>query len=283
MRTYLDCIPCLLRQALDSARMFSSDADVHKRILREVLLWCRDMDMSKPAPIMGQRIYRRLRRLTGVADPYHTAKAAQNRLALRLLPELRRAMKTAQDPFGLAVRFAIAGNIIDMGGAGDASLSGVRKALHHAVTEPLIGNLAAFRRAAAKAGNILYLTDNAGEIVFDRLLIEQLGPERVTVAVRGIPALNDAVMADAHAAGLHNISRVIDNGSDAPGTVLEEVSREFLAQFSRADLVIAKGLGNYETLASPPRRVYFLFKAKCAMIARRAGVPLGAQVLARSR
>ena len=235
--------------------------------------------MSKPAPVMGQRIYRRLRKLTGVADPYHAAKVKQNRLALRLLPELRRAMKSARDPFALAVKFAIAGNIIDMGGAGDASLAGVRKALHHAVTEPLIGNLADFRRMAEKAENILYLTDNAGEIVFDRLLIEVLGPERITVAVRGIPALNDAVIADARAAGLHKIVKVIDNGSDAPGTVLKETSRYFAKLFMHADMVIAKGLGNYETLSNTPRPVYFLFKAKCPMIAKRAGVPLGSQVL----
>ncbi len=279
MKTTLDCIPCLFRQALDSARMFSKDPAVHERILRDVLAWSENMDMSRPAPVMGRRIYRRLREITGVKDPYRAAKAAQNKLALRLLPELRSELASAADPLGLAVHLAIAGNIIDMGASGDVSLAGVRKAVHQAMNEPLTGNLPAFKRAAKKAASILYLADNAGEIVFDRLLVEQLCPERVTVAVRGAPVLNDALLADARAAGLDKLVKVVDNGSDMGGTVLEETSAAFSALFSGADMVIAKGQGNYETLSEAPRPVYFLFKAKCAVIAARAGVPLGAQVL----
>ena len=282
MKTTLDCVPCLFRQALDSARMFSKDPAVHERILREVLAWSKNMDMNQPAPVMGRRIYRHLREITGAADPYRLAKVRQNRLALRLRPELRAALRSAHDPFSLAVHLAIAGNIIDMGAAGDISLAGVRKAVKQAMAESLIGNLPGFRRAAKKAGAILYLADNAGEIVFDRLLIEQLGPERVTVAVRCAPVLNDALLADARAAGLDKIVRVVDSGSDMGGTVLAETSKTFNALFKTADLVIAKGQGNYETLSEAPRPVYFLFKAKCPVIAARAGVPLGAQVLARS-
>lgn len=117
MKTYLDCIPCLLRQALEAARLFSADPAVHERILRDVLAWCGDMDMSKPAPLMGRRIYRRLREITGVKDPYLAAKKKQNRLALRLLPELRAAVRRARDRLGLAARLAVAGNIIDMDAA----------------------------------------------------------------------------------------------------------------------------------------------------------------------
>jgi hypothetical protein len=262
--------------------MSSADPAVHERLLRDVMGWCREMDMNKPAPVMGRRIYRRLRGLTGVADPYRLAKVRQNRLALRLRPELRAALRSARDPFSLAVHLAIAGNIIDMGAAGDISLAGVRKAVRQAMTEVLKGDIASFRRSVKKASSILYLADNAGEIVFDRLLIEQLGPERVTVAVRGAPVLNDALLSDARAAGLDKIVRVVDNGSDMGGTVLAETSKTFNTLFKNADLVIAKGQGNYETLSEAPRPVYFLFKAKCPVIAERAGVPLGAHVLARS-
>jgi len=282
MNTSLDCIPCLLRQALDTARMYSDSAAVHEQILRDVLLWCGNMDMSKPAPVMGQRIYRRLRELTGVQDPYLSAKVRQNQLALRLLPELRAELARAKDPFELAVKFAIAGNIIDMGAAGDVSLPGVRKALAQAIAEPLSGAVDSFRRAAQKAETVLYLTDNAGEIVFDTLLIELLGPAKVTAAVRGAPAINDAVLEDAQMAGLADMVKVIDNGSDAPGTVLSETSEQFNAAFKTAGMVIAKGQGNYETLSDSPRLVYFLFKAKCPIIAKRAGVTIGSQVLQQS-
>ncbi|NLO92534.1 MAG: DUF89 family protein [Elusimicrobia bacterium] len=196
MKTTLDCIPCLLRQALDSARMFSGDKAVHERILRNTLAWCRGMDMSKSAPEMGQRIHRRLKKLTGVSDPYREAKRRQNRMALRLLPELRAEMRKSSDPLALAVKLSIAGNIIDMGAAGDVTLQGVRKALRQALTEPLSGSVAGLRSALKKSADILYLADNAGEIVFDRLLLEQLAPRKLTVAVRGAPVLNDAVLAD---------------------------------------------------------------------------------------
>ncbi len=280
MRTTLDCIPCLFRQALETARIFSRDPAVHERVLRDVLAWARRMDMNKPAPVMGQRIHRRLRELTGLRDPYRRAKNLQDKLALRLLPELRRELEGARDRLELAVRIAIAGNIIDMGAYGDVGEAGVRAAVEHALREPLRGELRAFKKVAAGARSVLYLTDNAGEIVFDRLLIRELGPERVTAAVRGAPVLNDAVMADARAAGLPRLCRVIDNGSDAPGTVLEETSKEFRKLFDGAGLVIAKGQGNYETLSDAPRPVWFLFKAKCPVIARRAGVKVGDQVLA---
>jgi uncharacterized protein with ATP-grasp and redox domains len=111
------------------------------------------------------------------------------------------------------------------------------------------GSLAVFRDSISKADRILYLADNAGEIVFDRLLIEQLPAEKVTVGVRGQPILNDATMSDAEATGLTQLVAVIDNGSDAPGTVLDDCSRAFIQHFRKADLVIAKGQGNYETLS----------------------------------
>ncbi len=135
-------------------------------------------------------------------------------------------------------------------------------------------------QAAARAGRILYLADNAGEIVFDRLLVEALAPQRVTLAVRGTPVLNDATAADARAVGLTEICEVIDNGSDAPGTVLEDCSREFRQRFSTADLIIAKGQGNFETLSEAPGNIFFLFKVKCPVIATRTGLPEEAQVLA---
>jgi len=281
MKTYLDCVPCIVRQALDSARAYSSDVKVQEKILREALGWCSEMDMSAPSPVTGRKIYGRLYELTGIKDPYLAAKKRQNAMAAGLLPELEKKLKTASDPFALAVSIAIAGNIIDMGGAGDVSPEGVRRSLEQALTEPLAGNVKAgdFRKAVLKAADILYLTDNAGEIYFDRLLIERLGPAPVIVAVRGAPVLNDALFSDAVAAGIDKTARVIDSGSDAPGTLLNLATPEFLKAFSSADIVIAKGMGNYETLCDSGRPVYFLFKAKCRMVAEHAGVAVGDHVL----
>jgi len=129
------------------------------------------------------------------------------------------------------------------------------------------------------AKSILYLADNAGEIVFDRLLIEQLPRERVTVAVRGAPILNDVTWVDATTVGVDTLVKVIDNGSDAPGTVLADCSDAFQKQFAEADLIISKGQGNFETLSDSPENIFFLFKAKCPVVADQVGCPVGTQVL----
>lgn len=283
MRTSLDCISCFVRQALDAARMVSTDPAVHERIVREVLRWAGEMDLDEPPPVLGQRIHRRLREITGVEDPYRAAKDHQNRMAMDLMPDLKSEVVSAEDPLMVAARLAIAGNVIDMGVNGEVSESDVRQALHQALAEPLDGGWSDFRQAAAQARSILYLADNAGEIVFDRLLIEQLSPERITLAVRGAPVINDATMADALAVGLHEIVEVIDNGSDAPGTILEDCNQDFTRRFAEADLILAKGQGNFETLNDEPRDIFFLFRAKCPVIAAHVGLPVGTHVLARPR
>lgn len=283
MKTSLECIPCFVRQALDAAKVVSPDPAVQEQILREVLHWVGEMNMEDPAPIMGQRIHRRLRELTGINDPYRAAKENQNRMANSLLPELRAIIETSKDRMIAAVQLAIAGNVIDMGGNGDISEPFVRSSIQQALEQPILGNVKTFRHASKTAKHILYLADNAGEIVFDRLLIEQLVPDRVTLAVRGAAILNDATRSDAHAAGLDTIVEVIDNGSDIAGTVLSSCSQDFRRRFARADLIIAKGQGNFETLSDEPFPIFFLFKAKCAVIAAQAGVPLGAHVLARAQ
>lgn len=283
MKTSLDCIPCFVWQALAAARMVSTSAVVHERILREVLHWTGDMDLDQPPPVVAQRIHRRLREVVGRVDPYCDVKEQQNRMAMGLLPELKAGIEAASDPLDMAVRIAIAGNVIDMGVKGNVTESGVRESLRQAMTEPLIGEGNGFRKAVTEARSILYLADNAGEIALDRLLVERLAPERVTVAVRGAPILNDATVTDARTVGLHEIVEVIDNGSDAPGTLLDDCSQEFKRRFTEADLILAKGQGNFETLSDKPGNIVFLFKAKCPVVAEHARVPLGSHVLARSR
>lgn len=279
MRTSLDCLPCLLRAALDATRMASADPIVHAQTMRALLRSLSEMDLDAPPPVLAQRIHRRLREFTGVDDPYRAAKAQQNRMALNFLHELKAEIEAALDPLAMAVRLAIAANIIDLGAKTGLADEDVLPALARAVKEPVVGDMEAFRKAIAQAHRILYLADNAGEIVFDRLLIEQLSPERVTLAVRGRPVINDATMADARAAGLHEIVEIIDNGSDAPGTILADCSRDFIRRFTEADLILAKGQGNFETLSDEPHNIFFLFKAKCPVIADHIGLPMGTHVL----
>jgi hypothetical protein len=283
VKLYFDCIPCLLRQTLDATRSVTDDSAVQEKMLRDVLLMCAEADLSGSAPLLASRIHRRLREITGVDDPYEQAKAEQNRMAMALLPELERKLESADDPLELSVRLAIAGNIIDLGVKGSVEKPDVHESVRQALECGVDGDFEEFRAAVECAERILYLADNAGEIVFDRLLVERLPMEKVTLAVRGSPVINDVTLADAQQCGLADLVKVVDNGSDAPGTVLAECSVEFREIFNNADLIISKGQGNFETLSDADANIFFLFKVKCALVAEQTGHKIGSQVLMRSK
>jgi uncharacterized protein with ATP-grasp and redox domains len=280
MRTYFDCIPCFVRQVLDSVRMITDDTQVHETILREALRMASEMDLSQSPPAMAQKIHRFIRLTTGISDSYLDVKNRFNTLALQMYPELKQRIETSTDPLETAVRLAIAGNIIDFGVNSTLEPSHVEQTLTESLTDPLDkGSLEAFRLAVSRADKILYLGDNAGEIVFDRLLIEQLPHEKITFVVKGGPILNDAVMEDAQMVGLTDLVEVINNGWDAPGTILESCSETFRHRFDQSDLVIAKGQGNYETLSDVDKNIFFLVRPKCNVLARHLGREIGSLVL----
>ena len=283
MHSSLDCIPCFIRQALEAARFITDDPAVHEQAIRAVLRMAAEMDLSQSPPWMGQMIHRHLRQITAAEDPYRAAKDRFNQLALLMLPDLRKKVEAEPDRLLLAARLAIASNVIDFAVNGSLLEEKVRKGMEQTIQKPIRGNIDAFRQAIAEAEKILYLADNAGEIVFDRLLIEQLPRERVTLAVRGAPVINDATQRDAKTAGLHDLVEVIDNGSDAPGTILTDCSPAFQRQFNQADLIIAKGQGNFETLSDVPANIFFLFKVKCPVIARQIGAEIGSLILRQNR
>jgi hypothetical protein len=281
MRTELDCLPCLLRQAIDVARMTCEAPEDVRRVVSHALETLATMP-DAPPPLVAAATHRECRLLTGVDDPYAALKGRYTETALGMLPELSGLVHAAEDPLDAAVRVAIAGNIIDFGHAGAEADLPLRETLAHALREPFaIDGTSALRSALAAAETVLVLGDNAGEIVFDIPLLEVIGPARIVYAVRGEPVLNDATRADAEASGLAGRVRVIDNGADVPGTALERCSAPFREAFGRADCVIAKGQGNYETLEAVTRPgLFFLLKVKCPVIARRTGAPAGSLVAA---
>ncbi|MBP7052352.1 MAG: DUF89 family protein [Phycisphaerae bacterium] len=283
MRTFLDCVPCSIRQVLDSVRMITDDDTMHERVLRELLGMWQRMDMRQSPPAMAQKIHRYLRQLTGVADPYLAVKNHYNAFALGLYPELRERVENSADPFETAVRLAIAGNIIDFGVNSNVEQSTVHDAILRSLTEPIDHDaVQSLRRAIDQAEDILFLGDNTGEIVLDRLLIERMPRDRITYVVRGHPILNDALLEDARTVGLTDLVEVIDNGSDAPGTILETCSDAFRRRFEQADLIVAKGQGNYESLSETQRPAFFLLRPKCAVLARHLNCGLGRLMVLRS-
>jgi uncharacterized protein with ATP-grasp and redox domains len=283
MKIYLDCIPCFVRQGLDSARLVTDDERIHEQVTREVLRLAADLDMSQNPPAIGQKIHRLIRKLVDQRDPYKSIKEQFNDLALKLYPELKAQVEQSGNPFSTAVRLAIAGNIIDFGVKTEIAESEVENSIEYSLNGHFDETqIKVFQDVVSNAEKILYLADNAGEIVFDRLLIEQLPIQKVTVVVKGNPVINDATMEDAAVAGITELVEVIDNGSDAPGTILQSCSQAFRNSFEAADLIIAKGQGNYETLSDTDKNIFFFLKAKCPVIARHLGCEIGDMIVEQS-
>jgi damage-control phosphatase, subfamily I len=281
VNTRLDCFPCFVRQALDAARFVTDDVQVHRQVLGEVLRQAASLDLDRPPVVVGQAVHRRLRQVCRDDDPYRAVKAQHHRLVADVLAGLAEQVRQAPDPLLAAARLAIAANAVDLGIPGAPVPDRVQAGLREALRAPFHGDIEAFRLAVAAARDVLYLADNAGELTVDRLLIDQIGPERVTVAVRGGPVVNDATMPDAVLAGITALVPV-GNGSDAPGTVLQDCSPLFRDRLRAADLVIAKGQGKFETLDDVEGPIFFLFKVKCPVVAERVDLPLGTHVLLRS-
>jgi len=273
-----------MRQTIEAIRMVTDKQAVHEDVIRKMLHLTATMDLTLSPPKMGQTIHRLIRETSGRKDPYYEIKKRCNQLALELYPELKNCVKSSLDCFETSVRLAIAGNIIDFGVTGKLNEDSIHTSIRESLVQPLNkGGVEELRDSIEKARNILYLGDNAGEIVFDRILIEEMPVEKVTFAVRGFPIINDATKEDAKETGLFSLVTVIDNGSDIPGTVLKECSQEFRNCFDKSDLIIAKGQGNYETLSEESKNISYLFRAKCPVTAKESGHDLGAMVILNKR
>ncbi len=275
----LECVACLTRQSFEAVAAGTPDPKMREAALRQVMGHLASLDWHIPAPCLAQSIHRIIRSATGNPDPYAPLKQKLNERAKKWDNVWHQRLLERYPPFEAAVRLAIAGNLLDAGAKTQLGEAELLAAFERTLEAPLIGSVRALADAIAKARDILFLADNAGEIVFDRRFLAHLPLGKFTVAVRGAPVLNDATLADAHTAGLDEFCEIVSNGSDAPGTLLEDCSLDFRRRFASADLVIAKGQGNYESLAGEDKRIFFLFTIKCAVVGAALGYPLGGQVL----
>jgi len=282
MKAYPDCFPCMLRTSLTAARLVGAREEIGWEIVREVApLLARSLP-GRPPIAASPEAQRTVRRILGVPDPFAEAKRRANREALGLLPRLREQAARAEDPLAFLLRLSASGNTADLGAQTTfdlvAAAAGAEEPWGRFDYELFLARL-------SSAKTILILADNAGEIAFDRLLCEELTRlgKRVTVAVRGAPTLNDATLEDAMEVGLPEVAEVITTGADHPGVLLSKCSQDFRRRFQEADLVISKGMGNFEGLSDEPGPIFFLFKAKCAPVAQELGVEVGELVLAAGR
>ncbi len=277
MKTYLDCIPCFFNQIIRTGRLLHMDEAVIMDMLGEFGASVRDFRMDVPPPRTAVALYDMIARHTGSDDPFRQIKEESTRTALSFYPELRQQVKESASPLGTAIKFAIAANIIDFGVSAEFDMEKEIKK----VLDPSSFGLweeDALIEAIGRAKWILYLGDNTGETVFDRLLMETMD-RPVTYAVREGPIINDATIEDARAAGIDRVARVISSGCRAPGTILELCSEEFLRLFRSAPLIISKGQGNYETLSGTEAPIFYLLKAKCKVVAGHLGVNVGELII----
>jgi len=258
MKTYLDCIPCFFRQALSASREADADEILQKRVLDEISREIPKISYSLSPAYMSRIVYRAIRKITGVVDPFKKEKVKSNKLALKLYPQLKERIRRAKEPLEEATKLAILGNTIDFG-IGDSF--NLEKELNSEGNFPIF-DYEEFKKFLKKNTKILYIADNCGETVFDRLLIEEMG-KGVIYAVRSAPIINDATIEDAKFCGIDKIAKLIPSGSPISGTPLELCSQEFLSFFNQSSFIISKGQGNFETLSEANRPIFFLLKAKC--------------------
>ncbi len=278
MQTCLDCIPCFFNQTLSAGRMMGLPDHEIKRLLDAVGKGLEQVSLESTPPEMARLLQRIINQKTGSQDPYKELKHQSNVIALGYAPKMQQLVETSEDQLLTAIEVAIAGNIIDYGAIHDLDVDAELQQLMNTERMQLeredSTNFAyqAFSEDLKQAKTLLYIGDNAGEIVFDKILltvIRSMYPDlRITFAVRGKPILNDVLLEDAQEAGLTEMVQVISSGSDAPGCVLAYCDESFLEVFRSSDMIISKGQGNFEALSDEDAPIYYLLIAKCAAVAR---------------
>jgi len=288
VKTSLECIPCFFKQAQDAAKLAGADKSTQKKIFKNLANELLKFDLKECPTAMGMLLYKLVRQITGNNDPFRKIKQKSNKLALGLYPRLKEKIENSKDRLLTAVELAIAGNIIDYG---VKSSFNIKQEIDKIFAEEdkvirkeskTLFDYPAFKRDITRAKRVLYIGDNAGEIVFDRILIEELKNKEIIFAVREEPIINDALMEDAKFCGIDKYARVISTGCNAPGAILKFCTKKFRKVFEKAEFIISKGQGNFEALVGEKAPIFFLFRAKCPVVSKYLNCKLGDIILKRA-
>ena len=275
MRMHDKCLPCVVNQVIKVANI--TGVNKKEELLREVFTYLSKMNYDITTPEIIGEIFNMIKRHTNNPDPYKEARNYYNTIFLNLLPEFERKIEQAENPFILAIRYAIVGNIIDFNPIHNTLLEEVYDYFEKMqLLELAIDDSHSLLKDIKKAETLLYLGDNCGEICLDKILlkkIKELNPNiKLRFGVRGKSVVNDSIAEDAYSVGIHEYADVIDNGDGSLGTVLNRTSPSFKDVYKKADVVIAKGQANYECLSEENKNIYFLLMTKCDVIANDIGV-----------
>ena len=268
MNIHLECLPCLGKNAVDAAKRSSADLTVQKEILAESFRLLATCDYQLPPPCMAGKILDIAFRHSGKNDIYEAEKRRSNMLAENLLAGIDRIPEYDAASFESRLRLALAGNILDFGIYADLDIRLAMDAVKSAFTKKLDSEaVAALQNKMESARKILYILDNCGEAVFDRVFMAPYR-DKITLVVRENPAFNDVTADDLTGCGLSGMKYVVNGAKRTPGTCLAESPAELRQMFEDSDLIIAKGQGNFESLDEYDRPIACLFRVKCKVIAR---------------
>jgi len=266
MKTYLGCIPCLVRQAVEASRMATHDTEKQRKAIRKALVALSRASFDATPSENAHLVHEIVKRITKNNDPYRKVKERDNIKALKLYPILKRKVSRSRNKPLAAVKIAIIGNVIDYG---PSSRFDVEEAIKISSKRLAIDDFSILRKKLDKAGTVAYLSDNAGEIVFDRLLLEELKKD-ITFFVKARPILNDATMKDAKAVGIDKLATI---------KAMNEPDQKVVRSLKESDVVISKGQGNYERLSDLNLPIFFLLKVKCPIIAEHIHANVGDMIL----
>ncbi len=277
MKLSIECLPCLINQAVRMAKVYLDTEAEQRSLVKKIMLEIAAIEDQASAPYAAQKIQRAFKDALQNQDPYREEKDFYNSEMLKLEGEFWDLVRSAEDRLGVALKLAAAGNIIDFGPGHDLSREKVLEVIHQTLAKDFPAEaFDALKSDLQAARKLLYLGDNTGEIVFDKIFIRTIKEEyprlEIDFATRGEAVLNDITEEDAYLVGMDGYARIINNGTDIPGTVLEHCSHSFQKVFNEADLIIAKGQGNFESLYGSGRdNLYYVFLCKCNLFMERCG------------
>lgn len=282
MEAQFDCIPCILNSYLRLVETDVIPESLQESMMRQLLEYLSKADYKQSPPVMGRSLHALIREATQNPDPYYHIKQEYNQMMMDLYPSFKEMADQSDDSFDTAMRMAIAGNVIDFGSKYQFDVMSTLKQVLERKLD--IDHSKDLRLALENADTLLYIGDNCGEIVLDRLFLENIGvPEKVFV-VRESPVINDITREDAKMTGMDRVARVITTGDNSPGAVWESASEEFREQFVNADVIISKGQGNLEGLMDVAHNhIYFMLVTKCDLIAENIGAQRGDFVIKKGR
>ena len=278
MQTTLECIPCLLKQGIRISKFMNCSQDATEDMVREVMAYMHSENYRSSPPHIAKNIYKIINRHMGVDDPYFLIKRYYNKELLKIESELEKVIENSEKQFSTAVKLAITGNIIDFGIGYDIDKEMEFERIKNVEAAELAADdIKELYQSLSGAKTLLYLGDNCGEIVFDKVFMKYLkkifSQLKVHFGVRGSAIINDVTAEDAEEVGVGEVAEILSNGDCAPGTIIDSVSQEFKKIFCSVDLIISKGQGNYETLNQVDREnVYFLFMSKCDVLSQELAV-----------